>query len=376
MKARQPRIILVLPLAMQMNVIEYTGIIRYIREHGLKWHIRLDRLFHYFGRPTIGDKDTFDGAIIDGGASPGLIKAYVSTHMPLVALDWRHPDLGRGRRKLVRINSDNRMIGIKAAATLQENGPFSSYAFLPISDDIGWSNERWQSFSAALSNDGIDAVRLDPKQAIGPQLRALTKPAALLTANDTVGDWALSACAEEGIAVPEDLSVLSVDNENLVCLHADPPLASIQPDFEMAGYMAAAALHAMLEGRKPKLFQRYHIKQIVPRRSMEPARSAGRLVQRAIDLIHNSSSKIKSVDEIAVQLGISRRLLDLRFRQVLSKSVLQTIQESRLEKVCTLLKTTNLSINESFASATDFEPRIILITSSILSRAINKPSKI
>ena len=60
---------------------------------------------------------------------------------------------------------------------------------------------------------------------------------------------------------------------------------------------------------------------------------------------------IKSVDEIAVQLGISRRLLDLRFRQVLSKSVLQTIQESRLEKVCTLLKTTNLSINEICATS-------------------------
>ena len=252
---------------------------------------------------------------------------------------------------MVRIDSDNAEIGRKAAETLSSTGHFASFAFVPQADATIWSVRRGDAFAKALRRQKAHVVTLDVLRPLAPQLRALPKPSALFAASDLVGDRVLLECAREGIAVPDDLSVLGVDNEQLVCLHTRPPLASIQPDFERAGYLAAAALESMLEDRRTRSRQLYHLKGVVRRQSLQSARSAGRLVQRALELIGDSYSSFSNVDGLARSLGVSRRLLDLRFRQVLAKSVHEAIVEKRLESVCRMLATTDLSIAEICAAS-------------------------
>ena len=84
---------------------------------------------------------------------------------------------------------------------------------------------------------------------------------------------------------------------------------------------------------------------------MQPARSAGTVVQRALELIHAPGSSSHGIDWIARQLGISRRLLDRRFREIRAKSVLEEILDSKMEKVCARLRSTNLSITEICAQS-------------------------
>ena len=351
MGSSNPKILFALPMAYQDGRDKYSGIMRFLKERKLAWSVRLDRLSPSVSRPTVGEKDSFDGAIIDGTASTGLIKAYAATRMPLAAIDWRHPEIGCGRRHLAYIDSDNAGIGALAAQTLLQTSDFTDFAFLPLSSEPTiWSDARGAAFSKALKRKGIRAITLRPDRPLTEQLRALHKPAAVFAANDDIGAKALAACAEAGITVPEDLSVLGVDNERLTCLHTDPPLASIQPDFEQAGYMAAAALADMLARRSVKTHRTYRVRSVVPRGSMEPARSAGRLVQRALELIGDARPDFGGIDGLARQLGVSRRLLDPRFREIQHRSILEAIHEIRMERVCSLLATTNLPIGEICAS--------------------------
>ena len=345
------RILLVLPMACQDGLEKYNGIMRFLQENDLRWSIRLDRLSPSVFRPTIGERDHFDGAIIDGLASMGLIRAYVRSSIPLVAIDWRHPELCMGRRQLIQINSDNAEIGRMAARALSNLHPFASFAYLPLAPNSLWSGSRGRAFAQTLKRKGRSVVQLDPSLPLGPQLISLPKPAALFAANDAVGAKVLDACIHSGISVPEDLSVLGVDNERFTCLHTDPPLASIQPDFESAGHMAAAALAALLSRKSVKSVQTYRTLDISPRQSMEAPRSAGRLVQRAMELIRNAHPPVSSIGGLARQLGVSRRLLDLRFREIQSRSVLEAVTEEKMSKVCNLLRSTNMSIAEISAAS-------------------------
>ena len=107
----------------------------------------------------------------------------------------------------------------------------------------------------------------------------------------------------------------------------------------------------MLCGSRCRTQQYYGVKGVCPRQSLGQSRSAGRLVQRALELIKDPNSTFDGVRGLALQLGVSRSLLDIRFRQILSKSVLDAILETKLENVCDLLKNSNFPISEICAAS-------------------------
>lgn len=346
-----PNILIALPMAYQDGMDKYKGIIRYLSRKGLDWNISLDRCSHGFVQVRIGDLGAFDGAIIDGGTTRGLVVAAAKSHIPLVGIDWRHPEIGKNRRHFIQINADNTKIGRLAASALTTVGNFASYAFLPLAKEITWSNQRGASFTRALQRRHHKVTLLDSSRPLSAQIRQLPKPAAIFAANDIVGNMILSACARDDIAVPMDVSVLGVDNEQIICHNSFPPLASIQPDYEESGFAAAQALDALLKGRPHVANKLYPVRKIISRHSIEPPRSAGHLVQRALALITDECTNFSNINGLARLLGVSRRLLDCRFRETLSKSVLETIIDTRLEKVCNDLKSTNLPIAEICASS-------------------------
>ena len=351
MKSESPRVLVALPMAFQDGHEKHNGIMRYLKRANLGWHIQLDRLSPSIFRPTIGERTHFDGAILDGCCSTALLRAYAATKMPLVAIDWRHPEIGARRQRFVLINADNAAIGRQAADTLFDVSNFASFACLPLPHNSSWSFERQKAFVRRLGVRHIDVRILDPLTPLGPQLRALPKPTAVFAVNDDIGALALQACAQENLTAPDDLSILGVDNEEFTCRHTIPPLASIQPDFEQAGFLAAKALHGLLERHSTHNRLTYSIRGLASRESMGPARSAGRLVARAMELIKDPKTHVTDIESLARQLGVSRRLLDLRFREIRSQTMLEAITDIRMERACSLLRSTNLSISEICAAS-------------------------
>lgn len=211
-----------------------------------------------------------------------------------------------------------------------------------------------------ISDSRIQAVEqrgLGMEKAIASWLRKQPWPLALFACNDVRAQQVLNACREYGIRVPEQVAVLAVDNDDVLCSLCDPPLSSIMPDTERIGYEAAALLDRMMNGFRPKP----GITQIAPVRIVERTSTdvvpiADEITVQAVRFIRDHVNDGIAVKDVLLQVKRSRTDLELRFRRWLKTTVRGEIQRRRMERACQLLQQTDLSLDRvargaGFASA-------------------------
>ena len=331
------------------------GIFRRAAERG-GWDVRVVR----FREILAGEIERarldggLDGLVFDYWASefPRVLK---SVQVPVVLLDVPGAAAFAAKRPRVAvIRSDNAAIGRAAARELLGHGVYRSFGFVGASEGQPWSAERGKAFRAALEAAGAEG-RECPGGAGSPDLaawlRVLPAPAGVFAANDETGVRVLSVCRAARLPVPARVSVLGVDDETFLCENAHPPLSSVVPDFERQGWLAACAIETMSEGGEPPPPAEVGVRGIVRRASTGGGPSAaGLLVQRALSFIRQRACDGIGVPDVAARLGVSRRLLDLRFRQEQGRSVLDAIQERRLDEVRRRLSETDETIGEIAAA--------------------------
>lgn len=220
-----------------------------------------------------------------------------------------------------------------------------------------WSVAREAAFVAQIQQAGFtvhvrsaqawktDGAWRKEREAIGRWLRRLPKPLGMLAANDHLGQEAIEAGKLAGLRVPEDLAVLGVDNDEVICGLSDPPMSSVAINFERGGYEVARALGALMAGKQPQSF-----KVIAPATHMVPRRSTDILavedpnLARALRFIRDHASKAVSVGETARAAGISQRVLQQRFRKLLNRSAQGEIRRVRTDQISRLLVETELPV--------------------------------
>ena len=163
-------------------------------------------------------------------------------------------------------------------------------------------------------------------------LAKLPKPAAVMAATDYMAVQVIEACHAAKQSVPEQVAVIGVDNDELLCNSSRPTLTSIKPDHEGLGRLGAQILNCMMCKRKvPKSIpSRIKSLGIIERDSTRVVPPAGYIVREALAFIRSNAAKGISVDDVVRHIGVSRRLLYLRFRQMNGKSVHETILITRL----------------------------------------------
>jgi LacI family transcriptional regulator len=178
-------------------------------------------------------------------------------------------------------------------------------------------------------------------------LTALTKPCGLMAAMDIRGKQVLDTCALAGIRVPEEISVVGVDNDETICENTTPTLSSVLPDFEGAGYMAAELLDRLMRSSKRQAVRlTYDVKRIVHRLSSQDMKQSSRLAVSAMEFIRLNACAGITVTDVVRYLNVSRRFAELRFREARGHSILDEIQSHRLDRVRALLRETDLPIGE------------------------------
>ena len=347
MAEKTPKVLIILPMAFQDGIDKLSGIMRFLNGRKVKWDIRLDRLSKSNDALETYRLSDFDGMIVDDLPSDRLAAAFLRLSKPLVALDWRDTSAFRKRHRSALIEADSKAIGKLAAQTLLDVEHYASYAYLPRISGAKWSDARGKAFCQGLAKRKIAVTTLEPRQSLSAQVRRLPKPTAVFATTDIAAANFIRQANAAGILIPQDVSVLGVDNERLTCLYTNPPLASIQPDFEEAGYLAAESLHKLMNGDKAPKRRHYHVKDVVRRKSMDVSGTSGRLAERIKELIRNTPvAEFGNISDLADQLEISRRLLDKVFRQIEGRTVLDAIQERRMDEVCHLLVRTSIPILE------------------------------
>ena len=354
-KGHSPAILAILPLAYQDGRDCYAGILQYLATRGLRWEIHLVRetisrtvFTHELARGV-------DGILFSGYQLDARLAHLMPPHVPCVGLDAPHPEAFAGRAKVAFVDIDSDAIGRRGAEYLAAQGNYAAFGIVGY-ESYAWSESRMASFGSALSGLGhaCDALRVKRANlhdgSVHEKMREwatrLHRPAAVMAVSDELGRTFIDALAAGGVRVPQDVAVLGVDNEWILCTHLSPTLSSIQPDFVRSGFLAAACMDRFLRRGAGVLRRISPVKGIIGRESTAPSSATGRLVIKAEEFVRSHAGEIIHVDDVARHLGVSRRLLDLRFREVTGRTVLDAIHAEQLENVRHLLRTTSLSITE------------------------------
>ncbi len=324
-----------------------TGFFDYAKRN-THWDIRVVQSIEELERTAPGCQ----GIVTGLKPSPRILAVCDRNAVPLVAIgaDWA---LKRKNGVLAYIRNDNEDIGRFCAKHFQTLGNFSSVGFVPSNNSDDWSAAREKGFLdsfRAVVKSTFRAVAEPGSDkdiaALADWLKSLPKPAAVMAAWDMRAIHVLSARRIARQKVPGQVAVIGVDNDPLLCDFATPPLTSVAPDHALEGQLAAKAIDGIMRQRSGA--QAQHImntaKKMVERESAQPVSPVTSLIARALAFIdEHAAENIKTADVVAA-LGVSRSLLDLRFREFRNETVAQAITSRRLAEVARRLRSTNLSI--------------------------------
>ncbi len=283
-----------------------------------------------------------------------LLSAIRRLDVPVVDL-FEH----RSTEGMPGVITDNRAIAHLAADHLIERGlEHFAYCGLP---GVYSSEARGECFVEYLGQAGYEvSVYENPRQSgsafistsedyelrceetVASWVKSLPKPVGLMACNDLRAHQVLMASSDQNIAVPEELAVVGVDNDELICELCHPPLTSIEQDCEGVGYRAAGLLDRLLDGQAPPAEPiRVEPLGVVPRQSTDIVAIGDADVAAAVHFIRGHACDGIQVSDVVGHVQMSRSTLERRFARLLGRSPKAEILRVRLERVRHLLSMTD-----------------------------------
>lgn len=330
-----------------------SGLSAYAAEHGLSVHELI---------PPQGANAAFLERIIAFWQPLGIVATFGHDKgIPLPSPEVRTPfvciDLDPGMRcridsgpfsRLGFINCDSEHIALFAARTLLARD-FAGYAYVSHTEHHHWSETRRQCFREALELNGKTCLEfdgaglancnVDQSRRFRKWLASLPRPCGLLAANDRTAYQVLTNAAIENIAVPDELSVIGIDNDITLCETVSPPLSSIQVDFWTGGYVAGRLVQQLNRGKGRQTVEaRYGAQEFVARLSSRKLAASSASIRAALETIRRQVTDGVTAADILPILGGSRRTAEKRFRAAVGKSILEEILDVRFERLFPLLE--------------------------------------
>jgi LacI family transcriptional regulator len=231
--------------------------------------------------------------------------------------------------------------------------PFSDRREAAFSECLERHGQKARVFSPRLSRyppphiQAVEQSGLTTEKAIAQWLRKQPRPLGLFACNDVRAQQVLNACREHNLKVPEEVAVIGVDNDDVLCDLCEPSLTSIEPDTERLGYEAAGLLARMMQGKRPKA----EVVQVPPLRVVERASAdvlaiGDSITVQAVRFIRDHVHEGIGVKDVLAHAGRSRTDLEQRFRRCLNGSIRVEIVRCRMDRACSLLQQTDLHLDE------------------------------
>ena len=368
MKARPRRILVALYIAYGSGREILNGIDRYARAH-CNWRLRVvdctgDKAVNDIRR---AETDGFDGIIACGLDHPDIAECLQASRTPLVCVCCMPSTISRRKDAVAFININDTGIGRSAAEYLFSLGRFRSYGFVSKNKTEAnytytFREKGFRSFFKGKTDDvhiyrtaaGIERGSLEDINFLSEWLKSLPKPAAVMAPHDIWATRVVEAAEMADIKIPDSLAVIGVDNDKVYCETSRPMITSITPNHARIGELAAKALKKLMQPRSkakcPMQIMSPSNHKIIERQSTKPISPIAQLVNRAESFLRENATKGISAADVAAELGVSRRLADLRFRQAAGKSILEAILDCRFDEMKRLLTVTDIPVGKIIAS--------------------------
>jgi LacI family transcriptional regulator len=293
--------------------------------------------------------DTWDGdGLIARVETDAIAKVLVERGLPVVNVTGTNVVA-----PWPRVDTDNDAVCRTAAGHLIDRG-YHHFGFCGMAH-YQWSGWRRDYFAAELRRQGMSCSILElasltsdtrlnrsDGRRLARWIANLPRPVGIMACNDHCGRAVLDVCSGLAIPVPDDIGVVGVDNDDLVCELCLPPLSSIEVNCERIGYAAAEMLDQMLgkagRGTGEKLIRPT---TLVRRRSTDATVVRDPFVAEAIRFIRAYACEDIDVPSIASHVGVSRRYLEQQFQRAVGRTVHTELLRVRLEHAQRLLGETD-----------------------------------
>lgn len=246
------------------------------------------------------------------------------------------------------ITSKYEQTGQMAADFFLQKG-FRNFAYYGYKDVV-WSEERCMGFRDRITEKGfgdyfyeyqkqpLENLWYYESEPLIQWIKLLPHPIALMACDDTRANKIMEVCRILGIHIPEEIAVLGVDNDEIICSLSDPPLSSVSLNIVKGGYEAAQLIDKLIQNRgaacEDVIIQPV---TIVNRLSTDIYATDHPAILAALKYIHQNLANRLNVEDIVRQVPLSRRLLEVRFREVTGQAIYQYISDLRIERFSQLL---------------------------------------
>ena len=300
------------------------------------------------------------------------------THKPVVDVFY-----GKRREGFAVADLDNVAIGNLAAEHFISRG-FREFAYCGY-DGINFSDVRQATFARAVEQSGYvchvfaprkrDAVYFNENVVKGERytppaneagamrswLRRLPKPVAVFCSHDLRAYQVLTLCRDAGIPVPNEVAILGVDDDAILCGFTTPTLSSIDPNGFETGREAVRIVREMLcnhEARSSPPCSLVKPRRLIVRGSSEVYPLASPWLSDALVYINRNASKGITAADVFAHVGLSHTTVGAAFRQKVGMSVQDMLAKVRIEEACRLLESgmsvTDVARKSGFSSVQYF----------------------
>ena len=293
---------------------------------------------------------SIDGVIIDD-VKDG--KAIAAMGLPAVV----HCDRRDEGLNLSYMDVDDIKVGKMAAEYFIDRG-FKQLAYCGFFDFV-WEVKRLKGFETTGSQLGCQVYHYEPPESPAQRLwgkdqsfvvnwlGSLPKPVGIMASNDDRARQVIDACKAADLLVPEEIAVLGVGNDELVCSMANPALSSINTEARNAGFEVAELLDKLMsKGAMANTEIIVMPTHVVTRQSTDIMAISDREVATALRFIRDHGREPIQVADVAKAVALTSHTLQRRFRSVLNRSIHDEISHVRMEYISRLLTETDLPISQ------------------------------
>ena len=342
-----------------------SGVAKFVREHH-EWSVQSEEWRWTDATPAWFRNWKGDGAIA-WVETPELADIVRSLGCPVVDVRGSVPDCG-----LPLIATENKMVVNHVAEHFMQRG-FRHYAFCGFVG-ANYSDQRSQMLEERLAQAGFTCATYNPPETsrdaqvielekrgllfqdhLANWLKSLPKPVGIMACNDIRGHQVVNACRRANLAVPEEVAVVGVDNDEIFCELCDPPLTSVALNTVQIGYEATALLERIMAGGKsPEKPLRIPPLGVVTRRSSDVLAMSDRQLAAGTRFMREHAFQAININEVARAAGMSRRVFERRFLAQVGRPPKAEVLRLRLERVKDLLADTDWTLAQ-IAERTGFK---------------------
>ena len=337
-----------------------TGIFDYVNS-GRDWSIRFlqdpDDIAPEIMRAAV--REGVDGIVVSYNRRTRSFEELLRIDVPVVQVHDPCGDSAGLRPRFALLRNDDIRVGEVAAEYFRSKGAFRAYAYLPTDEHTTWSDLHRDGFANALAKYGETVREPGHDEPLADFLRSLPRPAALFCATDPVALNTVSVCRRLRLAIPTQIAILGVDDDEMLCGASRPSLSSVHTDDFGLGRLAARELDRLMRGGRQKgtVVLCVPPSGVTERDSTRAVPPAGHLIREALAFIDSNPSA--GVADVARHLGVSHPLLRRRFREIHGSSLRDEIAARRMSLAVRLLRETDEPVARiakrcGFASACRF----------------------